>query len=309
MSDLKVLSVQKRAGLGKGANRRARQEELIPGVFYTAKGANLPVQMSTRAFVKLFSQVGRTTVFNLEIEGEGTHPVLIWATQRDPISSRFTHIDFYGVELDKPVKITVPVEFSGVARGTKVGGKLETYREQVVDAINNDKDGYFILTDDMTLDAMPNITDFGGTLDGDGHTIDMGTVGSVSSEQAGIFATTTGDAAIVNLNVKVESLEGDASEGGLIVGKVKDGTLTLDNVHASGSITATRYGDSNHMFGGGLVGFVPMGAVLEAANCSFTGSVSTNMTALIDANAYNCYVGGIVGAIVMPMMQIYQMAG
>ena len=42
MSDLKVLSVQKRAGLGKGANRRARQEELIPGVFYTAKGENLP---------------------------------------------------------------------------------------------------------------------------------------------------------------------------------------------------------------------------------------------------------------------------
>ena len=173
-----------------------------------------------------------------------------------------------------------------------------TYIEDgTLDAINNDKDGYFILTDDMTLDAMPNITDFGGTLDGDGHTIDMGTVGSVSSEQAGIFATTTGDAAIVNLNVKVESLEGDASEGGLIVGKVKDGTLTLDNVHASGSITATRYGDSNHMFGGGLVGFVPMGAVLEAANCSFTGSVSTNMTALIDANAYNCYVGGIVGAL------------
>ena len=114
MSDLKVLSVQKRAGLGKGANRRARQEELIPGVFYTAKGENLPVQMSVRSFAKLFSQVGRTTVFNLEIEGDGTHPVLIWATQRDPITSRFTHIDFYGVD-----------------RGTKVGGKLETYREQI----------------------------------------------------------------------------------------------------------------------------------------------------------------------------------
>ena len=112
MSDLKVLSVQKRAGLGKGANRRARQEELIPGVFYTAKGENLPVQMSVRSFAKLFSQVGRTTVFNLEIEGDGTHPVLIWATQRDPITSRFTHIDFYGVDLDKPVKITVPVEFT-----------------------------------------------------------------------------------------------------------------------------------------------------------------------------------------------------
>ena len=84
MSDLKVLSVQKRAGLGKGANRRARQEELIPGVFYTAKGENLPVQMSRRVLFR-----------------------------------------------SKPVKITVPVEFTGVARGTKVGGKLETYREQI----------------------------------------------------------------------------------------------------------------------------------------------------------------------------------
>ena len=57
--------------------------------------------------------------------------MLIWATQRDPIKSTFMHIDFYGVDLDKPVKITVPVEYVGVARGTKVGGKLETYREQI----------------------------------------------------------------------------------------------------------------------------------------------------------------------------------
>ncbi len=167
-----------------------------------------------------------------------------------------------------------------------------------LDAINNDKDGYFILTEDMTLDAMPNITDFSGTLDGDGHTIDMGTVESVSREQAGIFATTTGDAAIMNLNVQVEALEGEASEGGLVVGKVLEGsTLTLDNVHASGSITATRYNDSNRMFGSGLVGFVPDGAVLTATDCSFTGSISTNMAALSDANSYNCYVGGIVGAL------------
>ena len=131
MSDLKVLTVQKRAGLGKGANRRSRQEELVPGVFYTANGENVAVQVAARALAKIFSQVGRTPVFNLDIEGEGTHPVLIWETQRDPIKSTFTHIDFYGVDLDKPVKITVPVEYVGVARGTKVGGKLETYREQI----------------------------------------------------------------------------------------------------------------------------------------------------------------------------------
>ena len=227
----------------------------------------------------------------LDLGGRSARMDVTVITRSGQSGKRYT-ASFVATELAAATRYTVKMDVASLQ------SEEVTYIEDgTLDAINNDKDGYFILTDDMTLDAMPNITDFGGTLDGDGHTIDMGTVGSVSSEQAGIFATTTGDAAIVNLNVKVESLEGDASEGGLIVGKVKDGTLTLDNVHASGSITATRYGDSNHMFGGGLVGFVPMGAVLEAANCSFTGSVSTNMTALIDANAYNCYVGGIVGAL------------
>ena len=57
--------------------------------------------------------------------------MLIWDVQRHPVKNRITHVDFYGVDLDKPVKITVPIEFTGVARGTKVGGVLETYREQV----------------------------------------------------------------------------------------------------------------------------------------------------------------------------------
>lgn len=134
MSELKTLSVQQRSGFGKGANRRIRQEELVPGVYYSTAGENVAVQIPARPLAKLFTSVGRTTVFNLEIESEGQkvqHPVLIWQTQRHPVKSVFTHVDFYGVDLEKPVKITVPVEFVGVARGTKVGGKIETYREQV----------------------------------------------------------------------------------------------------------------------------------------------------------------------------------
>lgn len=130
MSELKVLSAQKRTDLGKGANRRTRLEDLVPCVFYTSKGENIAVQVSARALAKLFTQVGRTTVFNLDVEGT-LYPVLIWQLQRHPVKSTFTHVDFYGVDLEKPVKITVPVEYVGVARGTKVGGKLEIYREQV----------------------------------------------------------------------------------------------------------------------------------------------------------------------------------
>lgn len=134
MSIEKTLSVQKRAGFGKGPNRRLRAQKLVPGVFYTAKGENIPVQVPSLPMEKLYSEAGRTSVFNLEIEDDGkktVHPVLVWDVQYHPYKNAFTHIDFYGVDLDKPVKISVAVEFKGVARGVKLGGRMETYREKV----------------------------------------------------------------------------------------------------------------------------------------------------------------------------------
>lgn len=135
MADMKTLSAAKRANMGKGYNRRLRAEGIIPGVYYSAVGDNIPVQMDAKALGKMYNEVGRTTVFELALESDGKvtkHPVLFWDVMRDPCKSTMTHVDFYGVDLEKPVKVTVPLVFKGVARGTKVGGTLETYREKVV---------------------------------------------------------------------------------------------------------------------------------------------------------------------------------
>ncbi|MCR5257937.1 MAG: 50S ribosomal protein L25, partial [Desulfovibrio sp.] len=42
------------------------------------------------------------------------------------------HIDYYGVDLEKEVKVEVPLVFTGTAKGVKLGGMLETYREEVL---------------------------------------------------------------------------------------------------------------------------------------------------------------------------------
>ena len=134
MADLKTLSVQKREGLGKGSNRRLRAEQTIPCVFYDAEGDNFSVQVSAKELGKLYDEVGRTTVFNIEYEENGkkvVKPALFWDVQYHPVKRAFVHIDFYGVNLEKEVKLVVPLEFVGVAKGTKLGGKLETYRERV----------------------------------------------------------------------------------------------------------------------------------------------------------------------------------
>ena len=136
MAELKTLSVQKRSAFGKGANRRLRAAALVPGVYYTADGQNIPVQMPELPLVKMYEQVGRTNVFQLELEDEtgakSLHPVFVWDAQYSPVKSTFTHVDFLGVDLDKEIQVKVQVEYAGTPKGVKVGGKMETYRDEVV---------------------------------------------------------------------------------------------------------------------------------------------------------------------------------
>ncbi len=135
MSTEKVLTVEKRDAFGKGPNRRLRTQKMVPGVFYTAKGENVAVQIPALPLEKMYAEMGRTTVFTLEVDDNGTktsHPVMVWDVQYHPYKNAFTHIDFYGVDLDKPVKVSVSIEFTGISKGVKLGGKLETYRERVM---------------------------------------------------------------------------------------------------------------------------------------------------------------------------------
>lgn len=136
MAELKTLSVQKRTAFGKGANRRLRAAALVPGVYYTADGQNIPVQMAALPLSKVYEQVGRTNVFQLEMEDENgaktLHPVFVWDAQYSPVKSTFTHVDFLGVDLDKEIQVKVQVEYAGTPKGVKVGGKMETYRDEVV---------------------------------------------------------------------------------------------------------------------------------------------------------------------------------
>jgi large subunit ribosomal protein L25 len=129
-----TLQVKKRSGLGKGANRRLRADTLVPGVFYNGKGENIAVQVPSLPMEKMLAAVGRNTVFNIEIDNDGKkekYPALIWDVQYHPYKRAFLHIDFYGVDLEKAVVVRVPLEFTGISKGVKLGGQLETYRENV----------------------------------------------------------------------------------------------------------------------------------------------------------------------------------
>jgi large subunit ribosomal protein L25 len=123
-----------RESTGKNANRKLRARGFTPAVFYRSGGLSLPLQVNEAALRKLYDNAGRSTVFDLEIDDKGAtsrYPCLIWDTEFYPTKNRFQHVDFFGVDLDREIKVRVPLEFTGTAKGTKLGGRLEVYREQI----------------------------------------------------------------------------------------------------------------------------------------------------------------------------------
>ena len=134
MADFATITVQKRSSTGKGANRRLRAQGIIPAVFYTPQGDSFAIQVSEAPLVKLFESMGRTTVFNMEIEDgdkKDIRPALIWDIEYYPTKNRFQHVDFFGVDMQKEIKLRVPLVFSGSAKGLKQGGVLENFMEFV----------------------------------------------------------------------------------------------------------------------------------------------------------------------------------
>lgn len=185
-----------------------------------------------------------------------------------------------------------------LSEGSGINSVTPVSTEEALKAMSG-SDGDFVLTADITPDNIPHITNFSGTLDGNGHTINIsGSESSTTSGQGGIFANTTGDAKISNLDIIGGDRQATMAEGGMLVGLVTNGsTLTIDNVHVEGTITASRDDDASHLFAGGIVGFVPTDSKINISNSSFTGSVTIDQSGTTSIGFKNSYVGGIVGCV------------
>lgn len=130
MSEKVVLKAEVRTETGKSANRKLRNQGMVPVVFYTQEGDNKVLAVNEIEFVKAFRVIGKTRVFSLEVEGK-TYDTLVWKVQNDPVRPRVNHIDFLGVTAGKPIKVDVPVVTTGTAPGVKLGGRMAIYRNKL----------------------------------------------------------------------------------------------------------------------------------------------------------------------------------
>ncbi|MGE4470532.1 MAG: 50S ribosomal protein L25 [Desulfovibrio sp.] len=132
--EVSTLTVTERTATGKGPNRRLRMQGIVPGVYYDQHGTNVMVQVPEVPLRKVYAKVGGTQVFHLEIDRNGkkdTFPALVWRMKHDPVRPIVTHVDFFGVDLDKDIKVFVNVVTTGTPKGLQLGGKLDIFRDQL----------------------------------------------------------------------------------------------------------------------------------------------------------------------------------
>jgi large subunit ribosomal protein L25 len=125
-----VLEAVQRSTRGKNEARRLRASGKIPAVVYGAQkegdnAGTIAVAVDPKPLMRiLHSDSGVNTLITLKVDGQGDARVLVKEFLIDPVTSSPLHADFYRVNMDRRIRVSVPVVIKGEARGVKVDGGI-----------------------------------------------------------------------------------------------------------------------------------------------------------------------------------------
>jgi len=128
-----TVAAEARASRGKNEARRTRRSGMIPGVVYGAYKDPVPVAVNPRHISQILrSKTGHNTIFNINVQGGESTPVMVVDGQYDPIKGNLLHVDLKRIDLAKRIRVSVPVLSLGEPKGVKQqGGLLEIVTREV----------------------------------------------------------------------------------------------------------------------------------------------------------------------------------
>ena len=128
------LKAKIRKTTGNGPARVLRQDGRIPAVLYGPKTEPALLSVEIRDLEQIFKtgNVGQV-LLNLVIQNgqESTRPAMIKELQAHPVSGKFLHIDFYEIDLERKIRVGVPIITIGNPIGVETGGLLQIVRREI----------------------------------------------------------------------------------------------------------------------------------------------------------------------------------
>ncbi len=104
----------------------------MPAVLYGHNVPTVSLKLKKTEFEKALKVAGESSIIDLSVEGDKTHPVLIHDVQLHYLTSEPIHADFYQVSMTEKLKADVALEFIGESPAVKaMGGILVKALNQV----------------------------------------------------------------------------------------------------------------------------------------------------------------------------------
>ena len=117
------LSARVREVLGKKV-KILRKKDILPAVLYGPKLKSLALQVDLKELEKVYKEAGESSLISLKVNDKKLL-VLIHEIQRDPMTDKFLHVDFYQAPLKEKVEAAVSLVFEGISQAVKeLGGTL-----------------------------------------------------------------------------------------------------------------------------------------------------------------------------------------
>lgn len=147
------LKVTVRKTTGNGPARALRRAGEIPAVLYGRKTEPMALSVNIRELEHLARKGNiNQLLFNIRIENGKTQTkkVMIKELQTHPVTRDFLHVDFYEIDMQRKIKVGVPITTTGKSVGVERGGILQIVRRELE---------VFCLPDNIPSEFVVDITD------------------------------------------------------------------------------------------------------------------------------------------------------
>jgi large subunit ribosomal protein L25 len=128
-----LLEAELRTDMGKGASRRLRRENSVPGILYGGGKKPKSIHLQANKLNKaLEAERIYSSIFDIEVDGKVEH-VILKALQRHPYKKSILHLDLQRVSKKDVLVKLIPIHFINEqkAPGIKAGGIINHTMTQV----------------------------------------------------------------------------------------------------------------------------------------------------------------------------------
>ena len=121
------ITVKSRDMKGSANSRRLRRDGWVPGVIYSDGGAARTVSLPKHTFEQMLRHhASEHVMIKIQIDDGAEEAVLLKEVQHNAISGGVVHVDMQKVDMNKKLRVEVPVELVGEAEGVRnQGGVLD----------------------------------------------------------------------------------------------------------------------------------------------------------------------------------------